>query len=235
MKKIISITICIMIATFLIGCGETEKTSETKKHVDYTYLYKDILNQYKKSCETNEEVNRDNKNYLSTGLVEMADADEKDLPHKVGYRLQDLNGDGVDELLISLIEKTGYYDYIIAIYQHIDGEGVNKVEDGWARNKYYLLKNNKLLNEASGGAAYSYISKLKMVGNHLKTESMLATDLDGGENEDDEYEEVYLYNKVGKTTKKKEFYVSKIKWEKKYAEWIAEKIEVDFIPFADYK
>lgn len=222
-----------MMITLLVGCGETKKTDETKKHVDYTYLYKDILDQYKKSCEADEEVDRDSKNNLSTGLWEVAD--EKDLLHKVGYKLIDMNDDGVDELLISLLEKKGYYNYIISVYQHLDGQGVKKVEDGWARNKYYLLKGKVLLNEGSGGAFSSEISKLKMIGSNFKPIAMLTQDYEIPKSEDEVRKPFYLYNPNGKTTKKKEFYITKKEWENKINEWEKEIVKKGFIPFADYK
>ena len=236
MKKIICITICIIMATLFAGCGGSKQSKEsgtTNKRIDHTYLYKRILNQYKRSCETNEESDFDNKQELSTGLMEMAS--EKDLPHKVGYKLTDLNDDGVDELMISLLEKKGYYNYIIAIYQYIDGKGVQKIEDGWARNRYYLLKDNVLLNEASGGAFNSETSKLKMVGRKLKTIAMVTIDSELPENEDEVSKPFYLYNPKGKTTKKKEFCITRKEWEKKIKEWESEIVRVDFIPFANYK
>ena len=233
MKKIVCIAVCIIMLTLIVGCGNNKQDHITRKHVDYTYLYKNILDQYKKACEISGDIEYDYKSNLSVGFWEFKE--EKDLLHKVGYKLQDLNGDGVDELMISLLEKKGFYNYIVAIYQHIDGKGVRKVEDGWARNRYYLLKNNIFLNEASGGAAYTYISKLKMVGKELKTLCMLGTDLNEPVNEDDDYKEIYLYNKNGKTSNNKEFYISKKEWNRKYSEWQTELVEVDFIPFADYK
>lgn len=223
-------------ATLFAGCGgskQSKESSATNKRIDHTYLYKRILNQYKRSCEINEESDFDNKQELSTGLMEMAS--EKDLPHKVGYKLTDLNDDGVDELMISLLEKKGYYNYIIAIYQYIDGKGVQKIEDGWARNRYYLLKDNVLLNEASGGVFNSETSKLKMVGRKLKTIAMVTIDSELPENEDEVSKPFYLYNPKGKTTKKKEFYITRKEWENKISEWENEIEKTVFIPFADYK
>lgn len=223
-------------ATLFAGCGGSKQSKEsgtTNKRIDHTYLYKRILNQYKRSCETNEESDFDNKQELSTGLMEMAS--EKDLPHKVGYKLIDLNDDGVDELVISLLEKKGYYNYIIAIYQYIDGKGVQKIEDGWARNKYYLLKGNILLNEASGGAFCSHTSKIKMTGHKFKTIAMVILDSELPEDEDEVAKPFYLYNPNGKATKKKEFYITRKEWENKISEWENEIEKTVFIPFADYK
>ncbi|MBR2213749.1 MAG: hypothetical protein IJ889_04865 [Eubacterium sp.] len=236
MKKVICITICIIMTMLLVGCGSSKQSKEsstTNKRIDYTYIYKRILNQYKRSCETNEESDFDNKQELSTGLMEMAG--EKDLLHKLGYKLIDLNGDGVDELIISLLKKKGFDDYIISLYQYVDGEGVKKIEDGWARNRYYLLKDNVLLNEASGGAFNSETSKLKMVGRNLKTIAMATLDYESSKNEDEVGKLFYLYNPKGKTTKKKEFYITKKEWENIIKEWENERERVDYIPFADYK
>ena len=238
MRRIVCAFICVVLATMLIGCGGSEnnkknESSVTTKHSDYLRSYKEILDKYKESCETSEESDYENKQELSIGLMEMAQ--EKDLPHKVGYKLIDLNNDGEDELLISSIEKKGYYNYIISIYQHIDGKGVKKVEDGWARNRYYLLKGKVLLNEASGGAFHTEVSKLKMKGQKLKTIAMATVDCEYPKNENEAGKPFFLYNSKGKTSKKKEYYITKKEWSNITSEWENEKDKVEFISFADYK
>ena len=94
---------------------------------------------------------------------------------------------------------------------------MQKIEDGWARNKYYLLKGNILLNEASGGAFCSHTSKIKMTGHKLKTIAMVILDSELPEDEDEVAKPFYLYNPNGKATKKKEFYITRNEWEKN--EW----------------
>lgn len=64
----------------------------------------------------------------------------------VGYELKDINNDDTDELFIA--DK----DNIYAIYTVKNDKAV-LVTEGWIRNRNYLLNDNIIFNEGSGGAA----------------------------------------------------------------------------------
>lgn len=79
----------------------------------------------------------------------------------LGYLIQDLDGDGVEELLFgsNTVNADDPWDGVVYdIYTMVDGELVH-VLDGWDRNRYYLTENGYIANEGSSGAAnfnYSY-------------------------------------------------------------------------------
>lgn len=79
-----------------------------------------------------------------------------------GYTFTDITGDDVPELLI----MPTYYDdntsgnSIVAAYTVVDGYLVN-ILDGWSRNTYYHMSDGRVLNVASGGAAYSAVATLE--------------------------------------------------------------------------
>ncbi len=70
----------------------------------------------------------------------------------VGYRIEDIDGNGTEELIFGEIwgDDTVIYD----IYTVSEGELVH-VLNGWDRNRYYLCENGMIANEGSGGAAHS--------------------------------------------------------------------------------
>lgn len=82
-----------------------------------------------------------------TGIDELIYTAEnpKDCLNTVGYELKDINNDDTDELFIA--DK----DNIYAIYTIKNGKAV-LVTEGWIRNRNYLLNDNTIFNEGSGGA-----------------------------------------------------------------------------------
>ena len=77
----------------------------------------------------------------------------------LGYLRQDLDGNGVEELIFGgNSDMEGFNGVIYDIYSIDNGELVH-VLDGWERNRFYLCTNGCIANEASGGAflsAYQY-------------------------------------------------------------------------------
>ena len=81
----------------------------------------------------------------------------------LGYLIEDLDGDGIDELIFggNVTEPDAAWDGIIYdIYTISDGELIH-VLDGWERNRYFLCENGMIANEGSSGAAdsnYTYFT-----------------------------------------------------------------------------
>lgn len=94
--------------------------------------------------------------YISGGLTEkIMYTDDDDLMEAVGYRIEDINGDGVSELLIGCTEQWEGVDpesCIFSIYTLINDKP-ECVLEGWARNSFYRLENGHIFNIGSGGAA----------------------------------------------------------------------------------
>ena len=73
----------------------------------------------------------------------------------IGYALKDVDGNGVQELLVG--ENWGDSEQGTVLYDMYtirDGK-ILHVFDGWDRNRYYLLTNGNFINQGSSGAMQS--------------------------------------------------------------------------------
>lgn len=73
----------------------------------------------------------------------------------IGYALKDVDGNGVQELLIGEnYGESGAGTVLYDMYTIRDGE-ILHVFNGWDRNRYYLCTNGNFINEGSSGAMQS--------------------------------------------------------------------------------
>ncbi|MBP5773168.1 MAG: hypothetical protein J6W35_03770 [Eubacterium sp.] len=215
MKRLISFALVVMMIGLLAGCSCGEKKSEqettTIAWVKGESLFHETLRGYASLCQINNKKGIKAKQKLTTGFGEVAK--EKNLNKRIGYTFADLNGDGTEELLVSLVDmKDKLNNYIIAAYQYT-GDGVKRLLEGWSKNAYYLMKDKLILNQASGGEDDAEISKLHMRDGGFEYVSTLAMKYNkkGKIN--------YLYAEVGKPENTKQFQVSKKFWQDKCKEW----------------
>ena len=92
----------------------------------------------------------------------------------VGYALRDLDGNGVEELLIA---TTSGEQVILDLYTLTDGV-LAHVFSGWERNAYYLTTGDGIYNQGSGGAAVSYYTLYRLRGDRLTAEASVTFDAD---------------------------------------------------------
>lgn len=216
MKKLLSLSLAIAMVCLLVGCscGETKKAEQETTTIDWTKgesLFGSQIRAYADACKSNKTKDIKKKQKLTTGFGEVAK--EKNLSDRLGYTFADLNGDGTEELLISLIDKKDKLNnYIIAAYQYT-GDGIKRVLEGWSKNTYHLMKDKMILNQASGDGKDAEISKLHMRDEAFEYMSALAMKYDKKGNIK------YYYAEVGKPEAKKKFEVSKKTWQDKCKEW----------------
>lgn len=114
---------------------------------------------------------------LPTGVIELATWDTGvEAAQEVGYCFTDLNGDGTAELLVFVDGDT-----LVGGYSLSDGKPVQFL-DGWYRNIYYLLKEGRIYNQGSGGAAYAIFGTYRLSddGTELVCEDYYFTDVEEG-------------------------------------------------------
>lgn len=214
MKRLISFVLVVMMLGLLAGCGCGKNDSDQETTIAWEKgesLFGSTLKEYADACKTNDKKGVEAKQKLTTGFGEMAK--EKNLTKKIGYTFADLDGDGTEELLVSIIDmKDKLNNYVIAVYQYT-GDGIKRLLEGWSRNAYYLMKDKLILNQASGGADDAEIAKLHMRDGGFEYVSTLSMKY----GKDDKIN--YLYAKVGKPENTKQFQISEKEWQAKCKEW----------------
>ena len=90
------------------------------------------------------------------GVLEAAMAfGGEEAPANIGYAIEDFGGDGVPELLIGLIEETQPVcigSEIYMAYTLVDGQ-LHLAFEGWNRNSYQYMGDDRFFYEGSAGAA----------------------------------------------------------------------------------
>ena len=103
------------------------------------------------------ELMEDGLNYMA------ADCYGEEPLENLGYAIADIDGDGVQELLIGTIKADEFYDKMILSLYTLDENGVNKlVFDGTERNRYYYAGENRFANLGSSAFNESFETTVKL-------------------------------------------------------------------------
>lgn len=165
MKEKICLILCAMILG-ISGCGssdngsdasdinkEQNQTASYNKEQNLPTAYKSILNNIVDLI-----VERDpDDNYAEGELTIMETMIGKSASEglsSIGYAMIDIDGNGVEELIIAEKSEDEIGDRILDIYTIKNDQAILIVE-GFVRDRYYLLEDNSIYNEGSGGAAYT--------------------------------------------------------------------------------
>ena len=147
-------------ATFT-GPGGSVSTSPAYIYVgDFLNAYSGIIEKYRLVAQLGY---IDYCNRYSFDICECA----KDCEY-TGYALKDIDKNGIPELIISGGGK--YYgapSILFELYTLENNVPVN-ILISYPRIRFYLLTDNRIYYEASGGAAYSYFEFFKLNGDHLE-------------------------------------------------------------------
>ena len=118
-------------------------------------LYKDILIKHTKAL---------NERWDSIKLEQEDMSYMYNLTDKIGYIYFDINGDGIDELLIGEIADGDWKGVIYDIYTMVDRKPKHVISGG-TRNRYYVCNDSFICNEYSSGANESGIRVSILVEN----------------------------------------------------------------------
>ncbi len=108
-----------------------------------------------------------------------------------GYTLIDLDGNGVEELIIAAAGAGNNSGNIIYEICTLYGDQVITLCMSRARDRYYLMNNGAVFNEGSSGAAYSNFNVMLVRGTDLVCAQSLRSDLN------DNAEAVWYYYEAG--------------------------------------
>ena len=125
---------------------------------DYVAAYGDVIQAYKTAYESG---NNGNIEYVFTHeLSEFVVGSSH-----AGYAFKDLDKDGTPELIIA--DTDAQADKVLFALYTLGGGKPKALAVSTARDCYYLRSDSTVLNEASGGAAYTYRYLLRKSGEEL--------------------------------------------------------------------
>lgn len=101
--------------------------------------------------------------------------------NKIGYFYYDINGDGIDELLIGEITSGNWKGVIYDIYTMVNREPKHVISGG-SRNRFYVCDKSFICNEYSSGAMESGVSVYILVENSTELFPQVSFKYDGYSN-----------------------------------------------------
>ncbi len=113
-------------------------------------LYKEILKKHVKAVKEkwdSVKLEEEDMSYMYNVLSKT----DKNVLNKIGYAYDDINGDGIEELLIGEIATGNWKGVIYDIYTMVDRKPVHVISGG-ARDRYFVCDEAFLCNEYSSGA-----------------------------------------------------------------------------------
>lgn len=145
------------------GRGNSVTTDPAYIYVgDFINSYGNIIEKYRYGKEA---ANASGQNAMQYGVSEQVGYYEN-----VGYALKDLDKNGLPELVIAGINSKSQYpmaEPIFAIYTLSNNVPV-EICTSYSRVRFYLLRDNRILYEASGGAADTLVELFNVNGQSLQ-------------------------------------------------------------------
>lgn len=114
-------------------------------------------------------VHRTGSGNIEKGISELVSPNEF-----LGYAKKDLDGNGVQELILASDENALYPNVVYEVYTLRDGKAVS-VAQSFARSRYFLLYDGRFLMEGSGGAMYSSRITYRFQGEDLSVSEKVWT------------------------------------------------------------
>lgn len=143
------------------GSGGSVTTQEASITVKQSQgAYDAVIEQYRQATEHKQEGSAISAQYGVSEMLLYAS--------HVGYAVQDLDGDGSNELLIAGIGYDSADDpCLFEIYTLVNGQPVSLYQST-VRARLYLMEDGKVYFEGSGGVASSYFSVMQCVNGSLQ-------------------------------------------------------------------
>lgn len=176
-RAALCLTLILVLGLACCACGVLDLTGQTASQVLPTPAgeageedpYEAILTRYEEALALRQPDDYpDLPNAMTNPYWAWGDTDS--LLDRTGYAQMDLNGDGVEELLLGWIGGEFWNldeGYVFAVYTLVDGQPVLAVE-GWERSLYVVGTDGFLYHQGSSGAGrtewYKYRFDPKMEG-----------------------------------------------------------------------
>lgn len=138
---------------------------------DFVSAYGSVIDKYRRAYSAGVEI--------TAGVAETYDISEMTgYSNHVGYAMKDLDKDGIPELIIAGTGTGNHSENIIYEIDTLINNVPRRLCLSRARDRYYLRTDSTVLNEASGGAAFSYNYILRFKNGVLSQQEALRSDID---------------------------------------------------------
>lgn len=204
-------------------------------------LYRDILDLYVQAISEQWDADKYSENNLISAIVRPYWLGyTEDALNKEGFAFLDVNGDGIDELLLGWVGNEFWNmddGYFFALYTIADKEIIMAVE-GWERNRYVIGEDGYLYNSGSSGANDSCYLKYKFNMNYEDFLEPIEELYSKDSANSVWWEHVTNPKAIGKiehTEKQEDLLIDE---EEAYAigeAWMKSGIEIDYTLFSEYK
>ena len=110
--------------------------------------------------------------FSTVGIRESLGRSTEEILADIGYIFYDVDGNGIEELIIAdtMQDDGGPWDNRILLMYTLHDDKPVLLIDGWARNRYYLLKDNTIYNESSSSAADTTFSTCRIAEDEISLE-----------------------------------------------------------------
>ncbi len=150
--------------------------------------------------------------------------------NRAGYYITDLDGDGMDELIIGELKdkEAQYPKSLYEVYSARDGSWI-RVFSGGERDRYYLSKDGTFYNEGSDSAFHSVLIHYEMAGSYkfLNPIDGVIYDAENGNNWDN-----WFYSKQDFYNRENEEPISEKEYNEYYEKAESSYEDIQFIPFS---
>lgn len=128
-----------------------------------------VRDPYSEIIERYRTVRRSGSGNIEKGISELVNRDDF-----LGYTMADLDGNGVEELILASDNGGNYPNVIYEIYTLQNGTAVSVTRSA-ARQRYYLLDDGRFLMEGSSGAMYAHWITYNFRGASLSVQEQIWT------------------------------------------------------------
>ena len=165
-------------------------------------LYDEVLARYVTAVNEDWDADKYESEGMSPQFVEVLANASGDKLSAIGYYYADLNLDGIDELMVGEFGEDDWKGVIYDVYTMVDGTPAHVVS-GTARDRYFSLENDFLVNEWSGGADSSGADVYALMANDTELVYQFGYKYDGYEDEENPWFRSYdgqEYEKIDEVT-----------------------------------
>lgn len=189
-------------------------------------LYGDVLVKYKKALSEKWDSNKLEDEDMSAVYYQIAQSEKGSMLNKIGYAYSDLNGDGIEELLIGEVTKGSKSNMVFDIYTMVDRKPVHAAS-GWYRSRMYIFEHGMIANVYSSSAFESGVRVLEVVHNEAELSTQQDFRYDYSADEENPWFIYYLDDEEGEKVSEEDFNQRM----SNYGDYI----HIDFTPFSSLK